>query len=267
MCDKLKPLTGQLQDQTIMPTIENENPETEEEENEPEKEETLEDENTGSEGDDDSEGSIDEDGSEMDEEECTRRRNECLDDMAELERQFSEIREQLYKERLAQIDSKLEEVRGGRAAEYLEPLQQLQEQMQIRTQVAGVLREMRINCTGYKQESETLGANQHMMSEKMLLFDAIKSELEDKIRRLEEDRNNIDISSDLWNETQILKKSKRKSDPFNTDRRKKPVTVTGPYIVYMLKDVEVIEDWTAIKKALKQQSQKRRIEYRALMMR
>ena len=43
----------------------------------------------------------------------------------------------LYKERLAQIDSKLEEVRAGRAAEYLEPLQQLQEQMQIRTQVAG----------------------------------------------------------------------------------------------------------------------------------
>ena len=29
----------------------------------------------------------------------------------------------------------------------------------------------------------------------MLLFDAIKSELEEKIRRLEEDRNNIDISS------------------------------------------------------------------------
>ena len=31
----------------------------------------------------------------------------------------------------------------------------------------------------------------------MLLFDAIKSELEDKIRRLEEDRNNIDISSGM----------------------------------------------------------------------
>ena len=47
--------------------------------------------------------------------------------------------DRLYKERLAQIDSKLEEVRGGRAAEYLEPLQQLQEQMQIRTQVAGIV--------------------------------------------------------------------------------------------------------------------------------
>ena len=26
------------------------------------------------------------------------------------------------------------------------------------------------------------------------------------------------------------------------------MTVAGPYIVYMLKDVDVIEDWTAIKK-------------------
>lgn len=250
-----------------MPTIESEALETEEEEVEADKDETLDDENTGSDGDEDSEGSIEEDGSDMDEEECSKRRNECLDDMSELERQFSEIREQLYKERLVQIDSKLEEVKGGRASEYLEPLQQLQEQMQIRTQVAGVLREMRLHSIGCKQESETLAASQHMTSEKKLLYDAIKSELEDKIRRLEEDRNNIDISSDLWNETQILKKSKRKSDPFSSDRRKKPVTVTGPYIVYMLKDVEVIDDWTAIKKALKQQSQKRRIEYKALMMR
>lgn len=43
----------------------------------------------------------------------------------------------LYKERLNQIDAKLEEMIAGRAAEYLEPLRQLQEQMHIRTQVAG----------------------------------------------------------------------------------------------------------------------------------
>ena len=55
--------------------------------------------------------------------------------------------------------------------------------------------------------------------------------------------------SDLWNETHSNKKNKRKSnDPMNPDRRRKPVTVTGPYIVYMLKDVDIIEDWTTIKK-------------------
>ena len=30
----------------------------------------------------------------LDEEQCDERRNECLDDMADLERQFSELREQ-----------------------------------------------------------------------------------------------------------------------------------------------------------------------------
>ena len=56
--------------------------------------------------------------------------------------------------------------------------------------------------------------------------------------------------SDLWDESQTQKKnSKRKtSDPFNPDRRRKPVTITGPYIVYMIKDVDIIDDWTAIKK-------------------
>lgn len=43
----------------------------------------------------------------------------------------------LYKERLSQVDIKLQEVIAGNAAEYLEPLANLQENMQIRTKVAG----------------------------------------------------------------------------------------------------------------------------------
>lgn len=45
----------------------------------------------------------------------------------------------LYKERLGQMDLKLQEVMAGSAAEYLEPLATLQENMQIRTKVAGQL--------------------------------------------------------------------------------------------------------------------------------
>lgn len=45
----------------------------------------------------------------------------------------------LYKERLSQVDIKLQEVMAGCAQEYLEPLANLQENMQIRTKVAGGL--------------------------------------------------------------------------------------------------------------------------------
>lgn len=43
----------------------------------------------------------------------------------------------LYKERLSQVEVKLQEVMAGCAQEYLEPLANLQENMQIRTKVAG----------------------------------------------------------------------------------------------------------------------------------
>lgn len=35
-------------------------------------------------------------------------------------------------------------------------------------------------------------------SEKLLLYDTVQSELEEKIRRLEEDRHSIDITSGGW---------------------------------------------------------------------
>lgn len=45
----------------------------------------------------------------------------------------------LYHERLSQVNSKLTEVEAGRAAEYLEPLAVLLENMQVRTKVAGTV--------------------------------------------------------------------------------------------------------------------------------
>ena len=51
-----------------------------------------------------------------------------------------------------------------------------------------------------------------------------------------------------------LKSSRRKkADPLDPDRRKKPVTVTGPYIIYMLREADIVDDWTLIKKSLQQQ--------------
>ena len=43
-----------------------------------------------------------------------------------------------------------------------------------------------------------------MQSEKLLLFDTVQSELEEKIRRLEEDRHSIDITSGSAHRTQSL---------------------------------------------------------------
>ncbi|KAK3563674.1 hypothetical protein QTP86_034104 [Hemibagrus guttatus] len=206
-----------------------------------------------------SSGSEDGESSEMDDEDCERRRLECLDEMTNLEKQFTDLKDQLYKERLNQVDAKLQEVISGKAPEYLEPLANLQENMQIRTKVAGIYRELCLESVKHKYDCETQAAFQHWESEKLLLFDTVQTELEEKIRRLEEDRHSIDITSELWNDELQSRKNKKK-DPFSPEKKKKPVvckgvqlcslTCTRPYIVYMLHDLDILEDWTAIRKAM-----------------
>uniref|UniRef100_A0A8C2CFD5 BRMS1 like transcriptional repressor a n=1 Tax=Cyprinus carpio TaxID=7962 RepID=A0A8C2CFD5_CYPCA len=215
----------------------------------------AEQEGSSSEDEDTESSSVSEDGesSEMDDEDCERRRMECIDEMTNLEKQFTDLKDQLYKERLSQVDAKLQEVMSGKAPEYLEPLANLQENMQIRTKVAGIFRELCLESVKNKYDCETQAAFQHWESEKLLLFDTVQSELEEKIRRLEEDRHSIDITSELWNDELQSRKNKKK-DPFSPDKKKKPVVVfltcARPYIVYMLQDLDILEDWTAIRKAM-----------------
>ncbi|CAB1412970.1 unnamed protein product [Pleuronectes platessa] len=155
--------------------------------------------------------SVSEDGdsSEMDEEDCERRRVECLDEMSTLEKQFTDLKDQLYHERLSQVNSKLTEVEAGRASEYLEPLAVLLENMQVRTKVAGIYRELCQESVKNKYQCEIQAACQHWESEKLLLLDTVQSELEEKIRRLEEDRHSIDITSELWNDELSGRKKRR----------------------------------------------------------
>ncbi|GFS16264.1 breast cancer metastasis-suppressor 1-like protein [Elysia marginata] len=175
----------------------------------------------------------DESQSEIDEAECERLRHEYLSDMSELEKQFCELKEQLYTERLQQIDAKIVEITNNRAPEYLQPLAQLEEQLSIKKQVACIRRDFTLASIKQKFESEELASFQHMESEKILLFDTIHNELQDKIRRLEEDRHNIDITSDLWQESQTMRK-KKKADPLHQERKKKPQTVSDILCHYTL---------------------------------
>ncbi|XP_058454257.1 breast cancer metastasis-suppressor 1-like protein [Malaya genurostris] len=184
------------------------------------------------------------DSSEMSEGECERRRSDCLDNLTNLEKQFVVLKEQLYKEKMHQIDQQLQEVRGGRSQEYLAPLQRLADNMNSRKEVAEILKNFRMENIRHKFESELQAARQHFESEKQLAMDAIYEELMEKIRRLEEDRHNVDISWADWG-------TSTRTSKVRGPGRKKAVTVSGPYIVYMLREEDILEDWTSIRKALK----------------
>ncbi|XP_057585687.1 breast cancer metastasis-suppressor 1 isoform X5 [Hippopotamus amphibius kiboko] len=125
-----------------------------------------------------------EESSEMDDEDYERRRSECVSEMLDLEKQFSELKEKLFRERLSQLRVRLEEVGAERAPEYIEPLGGLQRSLKIRIQVAGIYKGFCLDVIRNKYECELQGAKQHL-----------EGELQEQIQRLEEDRQSLDISS------------------------------------------------------------------------
>ncbi|XP_075737386.1 breast cancer metastasis-suppressor 1-like protein [Rhipicephalus microplus] len=149
-------------------------------------------ENTNNEDSESSFGSED-DSLEMCEDHCERRLSEYIDDLADLERQLVHLKEQVYLERANQKELKLEYVKLGLAPEYMEPLEDLQNNISKRIKVAGILKKLRLNNIKRKYEAEEIAACSYFESGPALLQDSIQYELEEKIRGLEENPKNIDI--------------------------------------------------------------------------
>lgn len=183
--------------------------------------------------------------SEIDEEESERRKILILNDLSELEKQFVNLREQLYQARRERVLSKLDEVKAGKAPEYLQPLEDLQDQMRIRTEVAGILKEFRLKNIRCQYDAEQLAAKQNFDSEKRAIIDNIRFDIEEKLRHLDEDRNALE-----YTETPVEHFGLTRDHLFLPDRRRKPVSISGPYIIYMLREHEIMEDHALIRKAI-----------------
>lgn len=67
----------------------------------------------------------------------------------------------LYRERITQVETKLNEVRMGRAPEYLVPVDELQENCRIKIEVAGVLRQFKLQSIRNSYDAEEQAANQN----------------------------------------------------------------------------------------------------------
>lgn len=97
----------------------------------------------------------------LDEEEYKKRKEEYTKDILDLEHQFETIKNQLYRERIQQAEKKLEEVKAETAEDYLQPLEDLKDNMNIRIEVAGILRELRLKNVNCQHEAEKKAAKQN----------------------------------------------------------------------------------------------------------
>ncbi len=82
--------------------------------------------------------------------------------------------QRLYRERITQIENKLQEVMAEQATEYLGPLAELREAVAVRTQVAGILRQLRLENIKNKAVAEEVAATQDFEVFSFLFFPTIR---------------------------------------------------------------------------------------------
>lgn len=205
-----------------------------------------------------------ENSSDLDEDENDKSRKKLEEQAQFLESHFNFLKKMLFKKRMREVEDKLVEVRLGTAKEYRVPLQELQDQMKSRLEVATVLRQFKLTNLKHKYEAEEQAIRQNFENNKEILYDTIKADLEEKIQRLEEARNEVDIDASLWLGRSLTRSGRgRGRRPYgHVQPKRKPVIVSGPCIVYNLKEHEILEDWTAIKKLLSSSKRKENAELR-----
>ena len=199
----------------------------------------------------------------MDVTKCEEKRNEFTEGMKDLHEQYDMLCEKLYQERMVQIESQRAEVLDDSDPEYLQRIGELQTNMKNRMETNLVLRKLKMTSIHSKFEAEQLATQQNYQSEKILLYEKMWEKIERKIRVLEElQENSANVenfsTTGIWRPwtkpTNSVKKSSRlgsrPAEPMDPDQRNKPVIVKGPYIVYMLHENEIVDDWAAIRKSL-----------------
>lgn len=202
------------------------------------------------------------DTSELDFDECVLRRSACVRQLQRLERQFAVLKQQLLAEKLALIDARLAGVRDGTAAEYLQPLDRLSATYRQRGETAAALRAFRLANSHHRHCSELMATEQQVVADREHLEHHLREEIEQRLRRLEEDRRHVDsVAVDLWSDAAGGRSSLASYWGAGGDdegsgveeasgRKRRRTTVSGPYIVYMLAESDIVEDWTTIRKAV-----------------
>ncbi|XP_064403076.1 breast cancer metastasis-suppressor 1-like protein [Halichondria panicea] len=179
-----------------------------------------------------------------DEDDTERRKGDCIEDIQFLEQQFTDLKEMLYQEKVQDLEHKIQVVTEGNAPEYTQPLRELDTSLKARMRVAELQHKSRMDNIQHKYHEEVSSTQQDFEELCRVTKERMIAEIQDKMRKIKED-----VVISRLNCESTSRKRRPKAVKFQLpDKRKKPVVVNGPCMVYMLRDIDIMEDTNDIRK-------------------
>jgi len=165
-------------------------------------------------------------------------RQACCDEMIKIETSFCDVRTLYHDERIQQVESLLDHVETSSA--FLGKMQLLLKQRHDAIKMNRFIRRLKLNQINIVLTAEKFANQQNSQNEKEILIARFNTKLDKLQKNLETDREDAELVTCTTSNN-------------DDDQRvvcSNPVEVDGPYIVYMLKEADIIQDWIAMKKAV-----------------
>jgi len=173
-------------------------------------------------------------------------------DQQKKEDEYIEIREQIYRDKLAYLKQQLEQLEQGLHPDYLRKLKKLETVFKDRLLLNEVWKEYEIQRAEEEYVLEKEFAGRELEEKKVELQDNLISEYEEKKRNVESERITIELTGDSMEIKPVTtrKLRRRPNDPINvnssagsSDKRRK---LAPAQLAYLLDESEIIDDLRAI---------------------
>ncbi|KAJ3394556.1 hypothetical protein HDU84_007730 [Entophlyctis sp. JEL0112] len=190
-----------------------------------------------------------------------KRHREFMDRVELIGREFAESKERIYFEKLAAFKQELRDVQDGTHQEFEERIALLEFERKAAIRKAELFRNYQLECANVIYQVEKEAYDQEYLAEKQGLREKILQQLEDRRKKLKEDRDNFDVTNDFSSDsnkaiytrkTTRAQAAKLPDDKKDGGRLKpKGKAGGGPSLQIQLKEADVQEDLSAIKRIIR----------------
>lgn len=169
-------------------------------------------------------------------------------DMVKQEEEYTEIKEQMYQDKLANLKKQLQQLQDGSHPEYERRLKKLEQAYKDRLILNEVFQTYEMERVEKEYIYEKKAAVREFEEKKIELRETLIMELEEKKRMIESERSTIELTGDSMDVKPVTtrKLRRRPNDPMPLPEKRRK---TSPaQLNYLLEENEIIEDLKILNK-------------------
>ncbi|CAH3153622.1 unnamed protein product [Porites evermanni] len=179
-------------------------------------------------------------------------------DMAKLEEEFTEMKEQMYQDKLQDYKQQLQNLIGGKHPEYTKRMNKLDMLRSERLLIAEICRKYEIELIEKEYVREQKAAQQEYEQKKVELKETLLNELQEKKKVIESERISMELTGDSVEvKPAVTRKLRRRpNDPLPAPEKRRKTShilfnhhkTRQSIINYMLDEEDIMEDLKALNK-------------------